>query len=274
MHKVALFNGRFAEADEALIPAVSAAAMYGRGLFTTIAVYNGEPFLLEKHWRRLDDNADKLGVNLETSFDQIEMWLRDLIAKNKLSDGRARVTLFDSARSGPWVRSSKTRTDVVIITGEKVERPNTPRLTISAYIVNSRSPLAGIKSCNYLEHLMAYKDAKQRGFDEAIRLDERGEVTSAAMANIFWLCDDKLYTPSLETGCLAGTTREFILENLVVREVCIGLGELLAADAVFLSSAGVGIRPVASIDDKEFVLLDHPILHLLPPNAKTRMSAR
>ena len=60
---------------------------------------------------------------------------------------------------------------------------------------------------------MALENAKAKGFDEAIRLNERGEVASACMANVFWIKDKKLFTPDLETGCLAGTTREFIIET-------------------------------------------------------------
>ena len=273
MHKVALINGKLVDRSAAVIPAVSAAATYGRGVFTTMAVYDGEPFLLESHRRRLSDNAAKLGIDIAVSFEQIESWLRDLIAKNNVSDGRARISLLDTGGAGPWTGLLERQTDVLIVTGESLERPNTLRLTISPYTVNSISPLAGVKSCNYLENLIAYEDAKQRGFDEAIRLNERGEITSAAMANVFWLRNDAFETPSLETGCLAGTTREFISENFEVREVRVGLDELKSADAVFISSAGIGVRSVASINDRQIGIIDHGLLHLLPPNTKTRMSA-
>jgi branched-subunit amino acid aminotransferase/4-amino-4-deoxychorismate lyase len=274
MHKVALINGKMVDHNEAVIPAMSAAAMYGRGVFTTLAIYDSEPFLIDKHWRRLADNAHKLNFDLKVSFEQIEIWLRELIAQNELVDGRARVTLLDSGGAGPWTARLEKPIDVVIVTGGRVKRPDKLRLTISPHTVNSSSPLAGIKSCNYLEHLMAHEEAKQRAFDEALRLNERGEITSAAMANVFWLRNDALFTPSLETGCLAGTTREFILENLDVREVCDPLDDLKSADTVFTCSAGIGVRPVYSINDVQFDSFDHPILHLLPPNTKTRMSAR
>ena len=273
MHKVALFNGKIVETDEALIPALSAAAMYGRGVFTTIAVYDGEPFLIDKHWRRLADNTDKVDIDLKVSFEQIEIWLRQLLKTNREADCRARVTLFDSAGSSLWTGTPASGTDVLIVTGEIRDVPTEFKLDISELPINSGSPLAGVKSCNYLEHVTAYEAAKWRGFDEAIRLNERGEVASAIMSNIFWLSNGQLFTPSLETGCLAGTTREFILENLDVREVCVRSDELKYADAVFVSSAGVGVTWVASINDKQFDPTDHAILHLLP-NTKTRMSAR
>ena len=274
MHKVALFNGSIVDINDAVIPALSAAAMYGRGVFTTIAVYDGEPFLLEKHWRRLTNNAERIGIDVGFELADLTGWLDFLIRENHAVDCRARVTILDTGGAGTWAGGSEKRTDVLMICGDIVERPGTFRLTTSRYAINATSPLAGIKSCNYLDHLMAYEDARWRGCDEAIRINERGEVTSAAMANVFWLSNEQLFTPSLVTGCLAGTTREFILENLPVRELRAGLGDLLAAEAVFISSAGVGIRSVASIDQTPFRSIEHPILNLLPPNAKTRMSAR
>ena len=92
--------------------------------------------------------------------------------------------------------------------------------------------------------------ARSRGFDEAIRLNEQGIVASACLANVFWMKDGKLYTPGLSTGCLAGTTREFILVNLDCEEVEAEIEELDGVQAIFLSSAGLGVVKVADFDGK------------------------
>ena len=83
---------------------------------------------------------------------------------------------------------------------------------------------------------------------EAVRVNERGLITGGCMSNIFWLKDEVLYTPSLATGCLAGTTREFVLENVECREVEVRIDEIEKSEAIFLTSAGVGIRQVNSFD--------------------------
>jgi branched-subunit amino acid aminotransferase/4-amino-4-deoxychorismate lyase len=103
--------------------------------------------------------------------------------------------------------------------------------------------LANIKSCNYLENLLIFDEAKKRGFDEAIRLNEEGKIASATMANIFWVNDEKIFTPSHKTGCLAGTMREFLLENFEIFEVEAELNEVIKADEIFLTSSGIGIQP-------------------------------
>lgn len=243
----------------------SSAFLYGKGVFTTIAIYDGQPFLLEKHWRRLFSNAAKVGIDVsEYSEQSVENELAELIRKNEVTNGRARITFLDESPSELWGGYGENKTSLSILTGERREIPKNFKLTISRYRINTTSPLAGVKSCNYLEHLMALDEAKSRGFNEAIRLNERGEIASACMANVFWLKGDRLFTPSLRTGCLAGTTREYILENLGCAEVEAAVGELENADAIFLTSAGIGVVNVAEFDGIPMEGSDHPICFLVP----------
>ena len=111
---------------------------------------------------------------------------------------------------------------------------------------------------------MAFVDAKTGGFDEAIRLNERGHVTAACMANVFWEAEGKVCTPALTTGCLAGTTREFVLENLKCVEVEAGIEAVDSADRIFLTSAGLGVVAVAGFNGRSLDVSDHAILNLIP----------
>ena len=77
------------------------------------------------------------------------------------------------------------------------------------------------------------------------------------------MCIRDSYTPTLTTGCLPGTTREFVLENVERREVEAGIDELDKADAIFLTSAGLGITQVAEYESKKMERTDHPIFKLL-----------
>jgi len=274
MHKVASFNGELVPSDEPTISALSSTALYGSGVFTTIAVYAGRPFLLIKHWDRLHHDSERLGLDISTqSLESVERQITELIAANSLTDGRARVTIFDRSGSSLWTDIANKGIDVLITTADKREVKPEPRLTVSPFTTNSRSPLTGIKSGNYLENLLALKEAQARGFDETLRLNERGDVSSACMANVFWLKNRSLYTPSLDTGCLVGTTRAFILETFDCSEIEAGFDQLLDADSLFICSAGIEIKQVRSLDDRLFVQGDHELLHLFPPNEKTRMSA-
>ena len=246
----------------------SNAALYGKGIFTTIAIYDGEPFLWEKHWLRLTSNGAKIGIDLSDHSEQTtHTSLIEVIEKNGVTGGRARITFSDESESPIWGSETGSNTGLQIITDDLRPISDNVKITVSPYPVNSRSPLAGVKSCNYLENLLAIENAKKGGFNEAIRLNERGEITSACMANVFWLKDERLYTPSLSTGCLAGTTREFVMENLNCSEVESGFEELEKADGIFLTSAGLGVIQAAQFGSRAFETIAHPILNILPKHA-------
>ncbi len=243
----------------------SNAALYGKGVFTTVAFRDAEPCLWEKHWRRLTLHARKLGIDI-SDFDEVSTRESVLVAIREFgsSAGRVRVSFLDNSTSERWGSKAAGDTTLSVIAGPLREVQVELRLTVSPFLVNSTSPLSGIKSCNYLEHLIAFEEATSRGFDEAIRLNERGEVASACMANVFWSTGGKLYTPSLKTGCLPGTTREYILENIECEEVEAGIDAIREGDEIFLTSAGIGVVPVAVFEARELKNTGHPITRVLP----------
>lgn len=259
MHKFVSFNHRIIDAAEAKVSALGSAALYGAGVFTSLAVYNQKPFQWQKHWQRLTENAEKLNIRLSSDMteDAVRDSLSELIGENNLTDGRARITFFDEAASEVWTFETARRASVLITTGDFRGAPEEFRLALSPYRINSKSPLAGVKSCNYLENLLALEEAKSRRFDEAIRVNEKGEMASAAMANLFWVSEETIYTPALETGCLEGTTRAFVIElakELGFEVYTIGehFDEIRLADEVFITSAGIGIGKVRGVDGETY----------------------
>lgn len=242
MHRFISFNRQILFAENAFLSATSAAALYGRGIFTTVAMHDSTAFMWEKHWRRLVANAHQVGINLNDFPEEAtKNLLFEVVEKNNLTRGRARLTFYDDSPSSVWQNNPKAKTNLLIQTADFRETKNNLSLTVSPFRVNSTSPLVGVKSCNYLENILALEDAKAKNYDEAIRLNERGEVVSACLANVFWKKNGAIYTPSLATGCLRGTTRDFILENFAVEERAADLSEISEADEIFLTSAGIGI---------------------------------
>lgn len=262
MHSRICLDGAFAE--NPVIPALSATALYGRGVFTTVSISGGEPFLWDKHWRRLNANAVAVGMDVAGVVEpDVYSWLGKLIDENHVAEGVARITLFDASPTAMWSYAGDKRVSVLISTRDRRPIPERLGLTLSPYRVNSASPLAGVKSCNYLENIIAGEDARGRGFDEAVRPNERGEVAGGTMSNIFWMKDGMLHTPPLTTGCLPGTTREYILEKLECRESVIAIDELRIAEAIFLTSAGLGVVQVRRFDDITYETTSHPIVSIL-----------
>jgi len=247
----------------------SNAALYGKGTFTTVSIVASEPFVWSKHWNRLCLDSEKIGMDI-SDYSETLVWnsLNEAIATAGLINGRARITFVDEWPAELWSIEKHVceKTTLSILTGEVRLAIDYFKLAISPFRINSRSPLAGVKSCNYLEQILALDEAKGRGLHEAVRVNERGHVTSGCMSNIFWLKNNRLYTPTLATGCLAGTTREYVLENVECGEVEAEIGELESADAIYLTSAGLGIVRVAELNGRELPDTKHPIQTLWPPS--------
>lgn len=245
MHKFASYNGKIIKAGDSFLPAASSAAFYGRGVFTTLAIYNQKPFLWSRHWERLQTDANRINLDL-SEISNVEESLLELISANKIENARARITLLDAGGSAIWSFAEEQKTVVLITAAERRKTKDELNLGISPFRLNSTSPLAGIKSCNYLENLLAFENAKAHGFDEAVRLNERGEIVSACLANLFWAKNGQIFTPSLETGALFGTTRNLVFDlaktlNVEIAEAISVLDSLETADEIFLTSAGIEI---------------------------------
>ena len=286
VHPVIYLNKTMVEATKARVAPVSSAMLYGRGVFTTVAIYDGAPFLWREHWQRLQDHAARLNVESNGLTERgVGEALTKLISVNRVREGRARVILLARSGRGIWKAKSPSakNTDLLIVTGEaqKVSASGMT-LAVSPYRCNTFSPLTGIKSLNYLDHVLAWEEAQAREFDEGVVLNERGEVVSAIMANLFWVKDGTAYTPTLSTGALAGVTRAAVIDlaskhSIPLIEGVHELSDLTEADEIFLTSAGLGVAIVTTFDFRQYSLAAAGVAvrlrdafreHIKPPQAK------
>jgi Branched-chain amino acid aminotransferase/4-amino-4-deoxychorismate lyase len=261
VHPVIYLNRTMLAATKARVAPVSSAMLYGRGVFTTVAIYQSKPFLWPEHWQRLLDHAKRLNIDCSGCTQAgVGEALSKLISVNNVRDGRARVILL--ARSGRDFWKTKTpgakQTDMLIMTGEAQKVPAAGlTLAVSPYRINTFSPLTGIRSLNYLEQVLSWEEAQAREFDEAVMLNERGEIAAATMANIFWVKEGTVYTPALSTGAVAGITRSTVLqlaekELIPVVEGVYELGDLVEAEEIFLTSANLGVAIVTTFDFRQY----------------------
>ena len=261
MHPVIYLNKSMVEATKARVAPVSSAMLYGRGVFTTLAIYNSQPFLWSKHWQRLATHAKKLDIDHTGCTEKgVGDAVQKLIAVNQVKAGRARVILL--ARHGRDIWKTKVpgakKTDLLIMTGDTQKIPQTGlSLAVSPYRTNTVSPLTGIKSLNYLEHVLAWEEAQSRDFDEAVVLNERGEIVSATTSNLFWAKNGTLHTPTLSTGALAGITRDCVIDIankhfIPLLEGIYEMNDLTDADEIFLTSSSLGVAPVTTFDFRRY----------------------
>jgi len=259
MHPIIYLNNVMVEATKARVAPLSYAMLYGRGVFTTVAVYYHAPFLWPKHWEQLVHDAEHLQIDCSPYVEKTTREaVQKVIAVNNVEEGCARVVLL--ARSGRDLRKSKGAkdSDLLIMSSERQIIPAAGlTLAISPFRANTLSPLVGIKSVNYLERVLALEEAQEREFDEAVVLNERGEVVSAIMANIFWVKDGTVHTPALSTGALPGMTRAATIDLaekhfIPLVEGVYELSDLTDADEIFLTSANLGVAIVTTFDFRQY----------------------
>jgi branched-chain amino acid aminotransferase len=257
MHRLVYCNGSIIDVGEARIAATLGGVVYGWGVFTNIRIYDGEPFCFDRHWDRLIKHAERARLEIPVSADEAAGALTSLVEGNAVQMGRARVTVL-KGESGAWRSEPESKSSLLIFTAPDPERAVSElAVTLSPYRVQASGPLAGVKRTAMLENLLAFEEARTRGFTEAIMLNERGEIASATAGNIFWVEDDEVFTPSTATGCVAGVTRSLVHDiaqriNVHVVEGAYPIARLLDASEVFITSTLREITPVASFDMKRY----------------------
>lgn len=240
-------NGEWLAADRYPGAAGDRGALLGLGLFETMLAIDGRPVFADRHLARLRKSAERLGWDFDLS--DFSRTAAELLGRNSLATGRARLRLSVTAGSGP-LNDLKPGSDrlVWLAASPAGESPVSMTGCLSPWPRNERSPLAGLKSASYAENLVALDHARRLGFDETIFLNTAGNLCEAATANLFIVKNGVVLTPSLESGCLPGIGREVICELALVHGIPLEErplvpADLLAADEIFFTSAIRG--PVA-----------------------------
>ena len=249
MHPNVFLKNRIRQSNEPGIAFDSEAFRYGNGVFTTIRIKEKMPVLWERHFKRLTSSAAALDIDFPWEESVLRKALEEVVEANDCLHARARISVLGTG--GTFVEGTSRGAQFLVETSDLPSRPGRYRIGVSGYPVNSQSPTTGLKTLNYLDQLLAFRVVKSKGEDEAIRINERGFVVSGCLSNVFWRKHDKLFTPSLKTGCLAGTTRDEILSRVAVEEVEAGLETLEAADQIFLTSSVIGVKPVLYFNQQE-----------------------
>lgn len=228
---------------------------YGDGLFETIAWRRGAARFAELHWARLTTGCERLGLPLPP-LDAI----RDDIAR--LATGHVRGTLKVMLTRGPGLRGyapppSPRPTRIAGFVAETTPggAATAARCRSCATIAASSPTLAGLKTLNRLDNVLARAETVKAGADEGLMWDAAGALVGGTMCNIFVLHGEALLTPRLDASGVRGIMRQVVIEEaaalgVAVQEARIGRNDLAGARAAFLTNALTGLRPVASIDGR------------------------
>ena len=256
-----IYNKQFFHLGMPVITHENRSFRYGDGLFETMRMQQGKIVHMNFHFERLFDGMKILGVELPVFFSE-EYFIdtvNELLLKNSISaNAKIRLMVF---RGDEGLFDIENSTNFIIetfpLSGE-IEL-NRQGLIIDVFpdVRKSADCFSNIKSNNYLPSVMAARFAKKNNLDEAIILNAFGRVCESAIANIFIIKDEKIITPLLAEGCVAGTMRRWMMEKLLLRnlkieEKSLSVEELLSADELFLTNSIQPVRWVKQFRDKTY----------------------
>jgi branched-chain amino acid aminotransferase len=255
-------NGTITPAEHAVVPVYDHGFLYGEGVYETLRTYNRVPFLYDRHVRRLRASADRLGLLVPFGNEALAGWIQDtVVAAGDLEEAYIRVLLTRGVGELSYDIAATPAPSLVVIVKPldavptRVEQEG---ITISLVPVlrnhpGSVNPI--IKSNNLLNNAIAMQQANQRGGEEALMCNYRGELSECSQSNFFMARGGVLLTPPSEAGLLEGITRGFLVDlareaGIEAREETLYPADLDTADEVFITSTTRELSPVVRVDDR------------------------
>ena len=218
----------------------------GDGVFETCKVVDGVPFALTRHLRRLARSAS--GLALPTPDEgRVRAGIEELLAAEP-DAGRLRITYTGGPGPLGSERGDEGTTLVLAASASGAWEPST-KVSLVPWTRNERSAVAGLKTTSYAENVVALAYARERGGSEAIFCNTRDELCEGTGSNLFVVVGGQVLTPPLDSGCLAGITRELVVEWTDVREAALPAEMLGRIEEAFLTSSTRDVQPIHAIDD-------------------------
>ncbi len=248
------FNGKIFPADQPILNSQNRAFLYGDALFETIRISNGKIPFLENHVNRLLQGLHFFKYKVPKKY--TSAFFKKEIKKIIDGNARIRITVF---RSPGGLYTPKNNRPQFLIEASPLSSShftlNKKGLNIGIFdqVKLSCDPISNFKTCNSSPYVLAGLNKQERNLDDVILLNEKGRISEASSSNIFFIKKNKIITPSLSEGCVAGTMRKTILEiaaekNYSIQESTIKLPHLKNIEEIWLTNAIYGLKWVAQFD--------------------------
>lgn len=253
MHRFLLHNDDILDIHQKTLGAGQTGLLNGWGVFSTIRIADGVLFAFERHWVRLQRDATRMHVPFPTSPEWLKSRLLKLVDANGARNATLRAVIVRN-RGGLFEDPDQTREfDLIAFTTDLNPWGDRVRLGLKPHGRYAQNEFAGAKILSWAHNLTWYEEAHQRGFDEVLLLNERGEVSECTSANVFALEGRQVVTPPLNSGCLPGITRELLLEEIRVPGVSVVERTLMPQDLeraslVFVTSTTRDLLAVSHIE--------------------------
>jgi branched-subunit amino acid aminotransferase/4-amino-4-deoxychorismate lyase len=250
---IAFIDGVFLKESEAKISIFDRGFLFGDGIFTTIQIKDGVANYLNEHLNRLALQAQELKIMLPSSIkENFEL----LIEKNKAYIGIYKARIILTGGMDPYL-GLPYRQGSVIMMLSKYEEPKIGSLKLALYQQPLNTPYMHLKTLSYLSRLHIIGEAKERGFDDALILDNDGNILESAVANVFWTYDNQFYTPINTFNILNGITLENAIyqaekKGLKINKVKCTLDQIPEKAYIYITNSLKGVVPVSLVENKKF----------------------
>jgi branched-chain amino acid aminotransferase len=262
-------NGRIAAAEHAVISVFDHGFLYGEGVYETLRTYNGEPFLFDRHLKRL--RASAAMILLDVPFSDAEFFQRcnATVAAAGLCGGRGapsdeayiRILLTRGIGELTYDPAATPIPSLVVIVKPlpvPAERDFIDGVKVCMVDIlrnHPRSVNPKIKSNNLLNNALCMQEAIRKGGVEGVFRNYRGELSECSQSNLFIVKNGVVRTPELDAGLLPGITRAFVFEigadgGVTVEQACLHDQDLFDADEAFFTSTTKELMPIVQVDDR------------------------
>ncbi|MDB6168378.1 MAG: aminotransferase class [Verrucomicrobia bacterium] len=270
-------NGRLHDAREPSIAPLNRGFLYGDAIYEVWRTYHDVLFAWEEHWRRLGQSAAALHFSLPLTRDEARSRIAETVAAFRrqaeaADDLYIRLQVTRGAGAIGLDVALADRSDyVILVQANKAHAPAVLEkgLRLSLATAMRRNPADALnpawKTGNYLNNILCLREAKARGADEVVILNQRGEVTEAAVSNIAFVRGGEVLTPPASAGILGGITRELLIgtvapaAGVTMREATVTPEDFPDFEECFLLSTTKDVTPVSAIDDHRFRVGDESV---------------
>ncbi len=244
-------NGQILPLPNAGVSPFDAGYLLGDGVFETLRTYGGRPFAMTRHWRRLKTACDILGISAP-SREVFSHAMTETLLANDCGEARVRFTVT----RGSQVPQAEAQEPTMTVTLSPLSTFSLMETIVTVpWPRNERSALRGIKSLSYGENILAMRHAKARNAGEALFGNTRSDLCEGTASNVFIIQNGCIATPSLNSGCLPGVTRELVIEcaklnGIRVDETELPMDCLNDAEEAFLTSSTRQVQPITRVNGK------------------------
>lgn len=239
-------NGELVDPTAAAVSVLDHGVTVGDGVFEVMKVVDNMPFAMTRHLRRLTRSAKGMGLP-EPDQELVRQAVKTTLGDQDVDSGLVRITY--TAGVSPLGSNRATESpSLIVVATEQASRPRRTAVVTVPWPRNEHGALSGLKTTSYGENVVALAYAAEREASEAIFANTAGMLCEGTGSNVFCVFDGIVVTPPLSSGCLAGITRELVMEWYDVHERDLTMTELVEADEIFLTSTTRDVQSVKRLN--------------------------